>query len=704
MVKKAILFFLALGLFTGNLVLSQEMIRVNRDEFKSQEQGFDQAWKNLREGDRLFAQGLGYYVAAREKYLTANVYNPYNPRLNYKIGVCYLFTDHKQKALSFLLTAFEGDPEVSRDIHYFLGWAYQENYKFEQAQKEYELFLNQADKKMLKKYQAAAQNHIRECKNGIELMKDTVKVEIADLGPAINSAFDDYKVVLSSTDRHMFYTSRRPDSPKALPNISDYKFNESIYQSFADENGWGNGQMMKKPLNSKYNDAALDFSPDDLDLYIYRGDKKNGNILVSENIQGNWSRPVNAASKINSRGKETAIYIARDSSMILFVSNNKKITTGGKDIFVMFPDEKGGWSKPVSVDSVINTPFDEESPYLTDDGKVLYFSSKGHNTMGGYDIFKSVRQDDGSWGEPVNLGYPVNTPDDDLFFVFSNDSLLAYVSGIREKSEGLMDIYSVKYIPPPVDTTEVVADTVPLVDTVHVVVMDTVKVEQVVQVMDTIPVAAPVEEPKIKPLVVKGVVMDEDNTAPIMARIDIIDLNQNNIVGTTISDRANGAYSILMKERKSYGAEINAPGYMFLLDIIPAPSSPDDTLIIRNFLMKKMKVGAAVVLNNIFFEFGKATLTPSSYPELDRVIKFMDSNPSIRVEIDGHTDNVGSAEYNLKLSEQRAKSVARYLIEHGVDASRILYKGFGFSQPVDTNETEEGRARNRRVEFKIIGM
>jgi len=189
-----------------------------------------------------------------------------------------------------------------------------------------------------------------------------------------------------------------------------------------------------------------------------------------------------------------------------------------------------------------------------------------------------------------------------------------------------------------------------------------------------------------------------------MARIEIIDLDENNIVQTTISQRGSGKYNVLLKERKGYGVEINAPGYMFLLDMIPGPESEEDTLILKNFSMKKMKVGASVVLHNIFFEFNSSTLTPESYPELARVIKFMDSNPTIRVEIDGHTDNVGSAEYNLKLSEERAKSVARYLIKQGVDPSRIMYKGFGFSQPVATNETEEGRAQNRRVEFKIIGM
>lgn len=686
----ALLFFLSLFLFVP--LFSQTFVHINKEEFKVQDAGFREAWQHILNGDKYFRKGPGTYPVALAEYLEANRYNRYDPFLNYKIGICYLFTDHKKEALHYLSIAYEANKEVTPDIHYFLGLAYQYHYNFAKAATEYRTFLDQAGKKEMKLLGDKAQKHIAECSNGEVFLRDTLRMKITDLGPAVNSPYDDYKTVISSTGKHLFFTSRRPISAKQMPNRYDNKFEEDIYQSFRDQKGWEPAQTMKKPLNSKYNDAALALSPDNNQLFIYRGNKKNGNILVSENINGAWSKPFSASSRINSKWQETSITATADSNAVYFVSNNKKKSLGGKDIFVIRRQENGRWNKPENLDSLINTPYDEESPYVTPDGKTLYFCSQGHNSMGGYDVFKSTLGPDGQWMAPVNLGFPLNTPDDDLFYVPSPvDTAVAYISGIRGKTYGLKDIYKVTWLPPLMDTLAS-ADTVPVLDTVHVVVTDTVQV--------VVPVTPP--KPKIKPLIVKGMVMDEKSGAPLMAGIDIIDMDKNKITGTTLSRKSTGGYFIKRENRKNFGVELNAPGYLFYLDVVNIPEGDTASVITKNFLMKKIEVGATVVLHNIFFEFNKATINPASFPELNRVIKFMKNNPSIHVEIDGHTDNIGSPVINMKLSQARAGSVVKYMESHDISSDRLVAKGFGLTKPVASNDTKEGRAQNRRVAFKIV--
>ena len=207
-----------------------------------------------------------------------------------------------------------------------------------------------------------------------------------------------------------------------------------------------------------------------------------------------------------------------------------------------------------------------------------------------------------------------------------------------------------------------------------------------------------------KELVVTGTITDKETGTPLVASIDVIDMEKNRITGKTISRKSDGVYVLRLKEKKDFGVEINAPGYMFYLDVVQVPLSDTLTRLVRNFRMKKIKVGASVVLQNIFFETNKSVITPLSYPALDRVISFMKKNPAIKVEIDGHTDSVGSEAYNQRLSQARAQAVVEYLVKHGISRDRLVAKGFGESKPVAPNTTPEGRAKNRRVEFKILEM
>ncbi len=651
--------------------------------------------KTVKRGDDLFRKGVGFYPQALKQYLKVYDRVPTSAPLNYRIGLCYLYTDHKAKALSYIEKAYALDSLVAQDILYRLGQACQYRYEFNKALEYYRMFLQGPGQVAVTPMGQAVRKRIGECESGLQVIQDTVPGVITNLGGEINSEWDDYKVVMPPEGDRLFFTSRRIHVAGQLPNRYDGKFEEDIYLSRGEGNGWSPAGRMEKPLNTRYNDAALAFSPDGKSLFVYYGKKGGGDILMTSLKNGHWKKPAKPPWKINSRWQESSLCISSDSSEIYFVSANRRLSHGGKDIFVIRRDVDGKWSKPEPLDTTVNTPWDEESPWLTPDGKTLYFSSQGHNSMGGFDVFRSHRRQDGSWGPAENLGVPLNTPDDDLFYMGSpQDSLVAYVSGVREDTYGWMDIYQITWTP------------VWMRDTITPTVMQVKKNEAVKPTaVNTLSLAVPVmPKPRRRQIVVTGTITDKITGEPVMASIDIIEIDKNEVSGKAMSSKSTGRYVIRRDERKSFGVEINAPGYMFLLDMVEIPPSDTVTVVRKDFRMKKIKVGETVVLQNIFFETNKAVITPVSYPALDRVINFMRNNPGIKVEIDGHTDSVGSDAYNLKLSQARAQAVVDYLVQHGIPRERLVAKGFGESQPVAPNTTPEGRAKNRRVEFKILEM
>ncbi len=678
-------------------VYSQKPVKIRSRDFKVKEEGFKTAWKHVREGDAFFRKGEGSYPRALEQYLMAYHYNPAVPALNYMIGVCYLHTDHKKEALKYLEAAYTGDSILTQDILYLLGRAHQYRYEFDEALKYYRSFIQGPGYVPTVPLAVEARKHIDECLHAETVVKDTVPATIVDMGPAINSPWDDYKAIVTAGGDKLYFTSRRQYSPKQLPNRYDGKYEEDIYLSSGEGNGWSEALRLEEPPNSRYNDALLAVSPDGRELYVYNGKKGNGDIFSVIRKGDKWRRPVKITGRINSKGQESALWISPDSTTAYFVSDQKKLTRGGKDIFVIRCDAAGKWGDPEPLDTTVNTPWDEESPWLTPDGKTLYFSSQGHNSIGGFDVFRSHLDADGHWTKAENLGVPLNTPDDDLFYFPSPvDSMVAYISGVREETHGLRDIYQVTWIPQRVPDS-----IVPEIMEVH----DDEPIVPEGGGVDSrslvIPVILP---PPPRRLVITGRITDKVSGAPLMASIDIIDMDKNQVTGKALSRKSDGVYTIRKKDRKSFGVEVNAPGYMFLLDVVAIPHSDTVTVVRKDFRMNKMKVGETVVLQNIFFETNLAVITPLSYPALDRVINFMKKNPDIKVEIDGHTDSVGSDAYNQRLSQARAQAVVEYLVKHGIGRDRLVAKGFGETKPVAPNTTPEGRAKNRRVEFKILEM
>jgi outer membrane protein OmpA-like peptidoglycan-associated protein/tetratricopeptide (TPR) repeat protein len=664
----------------------KDEVKIKRSEFKTgKPEGFQDAWMNILEGNEYYTQGTGTYNLARDLYLAAHQYNSENPELNYRIGVCYLYTDDKYEAINYLRKAYEKKPDISPDINYLLGRAYHLVLEFDKAIEQYYLHRRSLHPDEVVIQSEIIDKLIEECNNGKEIIGDRKRLIISNLGDSINSIYDDYFSVFAANDSILFFTSRRPAKAKSKRNPYDNKFYEDVYYSTLTGGAWSSAKPLSKKINSKHNDAALGISKDGSELFVYRGKDKGGDIYVSNLKKGEWKSPASWNSKLSSDQSETSIF-TQTGDTVYFVSANKDLTLGGKDIMMSVKNLKGKWLKPTNMSSLINTRYDEEGIFLTPDGKTLYFSSRGHNTMGGYDVFKSVMQPDGTWSDPENMGYPVNTPDDELFFCFSNNGKAAYLSTIREGGIGAKDIYKLVFLGS--EKEMVLANE----DILIAGLPDKIKTG-----FFTMP--DPISVDSFYYL--KGRVLNKANNKPVIAKLDFMDAAESKVVATVISSDS-GEYEVKFSVAKLYGVEVAAKDYMFFLDAVDLTTASTDEPFLRDFFLEKVEVGIKVVLENIYFETSKATLTAASNPQLNQVFTFLENNETIRLEISGHTDNVGSLNANLKLSQDRAKAVVDYLIAKGIDKGRLEWKGYAFNQPVAPNDTPEGRKKNRRVEFKVI--
>ena len=424
---------------------AQYDLKIKRKNFKtSSDDGFKEAWGNILEGDSYF--GPGTYDISRDYYLQAHQYNSENPVLNFKLGICYLYTDDKYEALNFMRKAYDKAPKLNKEMHYLLGRAYHLVLEFDKAIEHYRNYKNELTQTELNNQLDYIDKLIIECTDGKKIIENPSRVIIKNLGAAVNSQYDDYIPLLTNNGNEMYFTSRRPVVKGNKRNPYDNKFYENIYFSRLVNNEWESAILIEDLSNKKKNDAVLGISQNGSELYLYRGKKNGGDIYMSIFDKGEWRSPKRLTSKINSEEFEGAVHLTPGNDSIFFISASTDLTHGGKDIMVATKNLKGEWNKPTNLGSIINSGHDETGVFITANGKDLYFSSKGHNTMGGYDIFHSIKQNDGTWSDPKNLGYPINTPDDDLFFSLSADGKFGHYSTIREGSIGARDIYKVIFL------------------------------------------------------------------------------------------------------------------------------------------------------------------------------------------------------------------------------------------------------------------
>jgi outer membrane protein OmpA-like peptidoglycan-associated protein/tetratricopeptide (TPR) repeat protein len=673
-------------LLSSYVLDGQTDVTVRRKEFKTNKPGFAEAWKHVSGGDAYFSEKGIWFNDAYNEYLQALVYNTLNAELNYKTGVSALFSDRKEEAAGFLLKAIDLKKNVAEDVLLLTGKSLQYAGRFQEAINKLTEYLSEPGKKKQKNILMARQ-YIQECNSAILVTRDTLRIAIENMGPNINSDADDYSEVLTADAKTMYFASRR-QLPKSGNRHPDTKFDENIFISHFIAGSWIPSISAGKNLTTKYSESPLYINTANDILYIYSGYSNKGDIMMSVNKKGNWKSPSQIPYKINTKKSETSFTISPSGNEIYYVSDNSRDNIGGKDIFFIKKLNARKWSKPQNAGRLINTVYDEESVRLSKTGDTLWFSSQGHNSIGGFDIFYSIKNKNGAWDTVKNAGYPINTQWDELFYNPSpvGDSTFYFVSN-RTGGFGGTDIYMGHILPP---KRVVIAPPPPKRDTV--IIRDTIIIKET-------PKPPVIQEQTVT---VMGKVRDSETREPVMAKIDLKDISGNEVLSTTASSDVDGSYKIKLPAKKSYMMDLRATGFLSDIRRIDVPDNWSKEVYNLNIDLIKVKVGKKVVLNNILFETGKSILTAGSYTELDRLLNIMKENAQVKIEISGHTDNTGSAALNTKLSEARAKAVVDYLIKNGIDRTRMNFKGYGSLQPIADNANAAGRAKNRRVEFKIL--
>lgn len=675
---------------TGGSLNAQQDVEFKKDNFKGREKEMREAVNNIKAGDDLYLQGQYFYNQALQYYLKAYAVNPNNAALNFKIGYCYIYSPQKKKALEHFEKAQKlNNPAYKDVILYALAWAYQVTLEWDKSidlYKKYRETVKSTDVDELK----LVDKRIAECQYGKALVAKPVRVLIENVGVGVNTIYPEYSPVVSADESLMFFTSRRTGTTgKEGKNISevDELYYEDIYRAYEDSlmKKWGNVNNLSE-VNTGTNDATVNLSPDGQRLLIYKDNSGGGDIYESVLVGNTWTKPYPLGRTVNTGFYETHASYSFDGRILYFVSDRPDPSYGGKDIFYCYIDDKGNLGEPINMGPEINTEYDEEGVFAHPDGKTLYFASKGHNSMGGYDLFKSEFVE-GKWTKPVNLGYPINSADDDVFFVVSANNRHAYFSSFKTDGYGEKDIYRLTFLG---DEKQFLLATEDNLLTSLDVSFSGKLIEQELDV------------PTGDLTILKGTIYDKITKKPLAGTIEIVDLDLGSVVSTFPSNSATGKYLVSLPAGKNYSVTASADNYLFKSENFNIPAGNGYQEVERDFPLDRIDVGRKIVLKNIFFDFNKFTLRPESTSELERLVALLKKYPKLKIEISGHTDNVGSETYNKTLSENRAKVVVDYLIANGIDKSRLVFVGYGFSQPIASNESDEGRQLNRRTEFKVL--
>jgi outer membrane protein OmpA-like peptidoglycan-associated protein len=658
----------------------------------------------MRQGERHFK--VGNYEKAAEYYKKALKLKKGNVKATYKVGLAYLYSNNELPALDYINRVYKLDPKADKHIEYQLGLAYIYHEQFDQAKK---VFLLYADKSASKK--SDVDMRIRQCEVADSLYRNPLKVEINNL-TELNSKFNDYTPLILKNGTELIFTSNRAGSTGGLKAYGD-SYYEDIFIARKGPEGWGNITKLGAAVNLKYHDAAGSISPDGKELYLYY-EYSGGNIYRSTRSNEYWSEPVPLGNEINSVFWETSASISADGNTLYFASERPG-GLGGLDIYRSERGKDGEWMPAVNLGDKINTPYNEDSPYITPDGSRLYFGSSGHPGMGGEDIFY-VEITNGKPGTPVNLGYPINSVFNDNYFMPSSDLKEGYYASMRPGGKGSADIYHVSMAAPVRKPQPLMASaektTPPSTETAEP--SKPVKNEPVAAVSESKPPTEEttvyydqelLENQKAKKVVsiLKGKVIDSDTGKPLKAELKLVNNVTSEVLARVITDPETGDFELIIPHGGNFGVSTRKEGYLFNSLNFELPEFQEYQEIDTHILMRKAEAGSKVVLKNIFFDFGKSALRTESLSELDRLKELLTDNPALEVQINGHTDNVGNALANKILSKKRAEAVVSYLVGQGISANRLSAKGFGEERPLVSNDDEkDGREINRRTEIEII--
>lgn len=569
-----------------------------------------------------------------------------------KLGDLYIDQDNYPAAIQAYESAYTLDSNYLDRLPYALGYMYYELGHFAEAVPYLQRALAFAKTESRK---TSTEDLLARAQFAAEAVKNPVPFDPVKLPPSINSPASEYLPSFTANGRQLVYTVRR-------------RGQEDLFFSEKKNGKWQPGQPIIG-VNSNGNEGAQTMTTDGRMLVFTACDRRDGlgscDLYVSYKQDDYWSRPINLGRQINSAYWDAQPALSANGRYLFFAS-----TRNGKnksDLFVAFNLGNGRWSEPQNLGPVVNTTGDEKGPFFHPDGRTLYFVSDGHLGLGRSDLFKTTLLGDGKWSEPKNLGYPINTNGEESTLIVSLNGKTGYFASNRENPKvPYTDIYSFELY----------------------------------------------EEARPRPVTyLEATVVDARTQEPLIAKVELYNPDNAAILYTEKTDKQGQILTSLAAGNR-YGLNIEKENYLFYsenFDLLEAASLDQPFQLYIELqpiqpvtLNKEGEEPKPVVLRNIFFTTGSAELLPASTQELHKLYQLLADNPGMKIRIDGHTDDVGQAEDNLILSENRAKAVYDFLIEQGITADRLSYKGFGESQPIDSNETAKGRQNNRRTAFLVI--
>lgn len=563
---------------------------------------------------------------------------------------------HFEKAVSI-------NPKFFPQNQYYLANAYMMAGKYDKAVTTYENFLK--IERVNPQMKEAAANEIKNAKFGANAVKNPKPFKPINMGAGVNTNFNEYFPSITADGKQFLFTREIREGEQIRQ--------EDFYMSNKVSGAWEKAFPMTG-VNTPGNEGAPSISADGNYMFFascmemsgdYGSPDRKGygscDIFYSQKVNGKWTKPVNVGPPINTANWETQPSFSSDGKTLYFIRG--LISRGDikeQDIYVSTIGEDGRFSTPVKLSDKVNTTGQEESVFIHPDNQTLYFSSDGHPGLGGLDIFMSKKQADGSWGEAVNLGYPINSYKDDNSLLVDPSGKIAYFASNREGGFGNLDIY---WFELPED----------------------IRPEKLTYV--------------------KGKVYNAKTKEPLEAKFELFDLETQQNVTESYSDKA-GQFLVTLTANKNYIVNVNRDGFLFYSDnfSLKGKVADFDKPFLLDIPLQPIDTGSTVELKNVFFDVDKWELKPESKAELDKLVLFLTKNPNVKIELGGHTDNSGKKDWNKTLSTNRAKSVYDYLITNGkIAAARLSYKGYAETRPKVPNDTPENKAKNRRTEFKVVG-
>lgn len=564
------------------------------------------------------------------------------------------YQQYDEKAISLYKKVLELCPDYRSDIYFDIGFICWEIQKYDTATRYFDLYLSQAKKDPKK--EKIADSIVSRSENLDKLFKTPVPFDPKPIEGVCTQA-DEYLPILSP-DNELFFFTRRYTKVDQFAVIKSKQV-EDFCVSKIEKNVFPKGEKLPTPFNAGSNEGGASISIDNKQIFITCCNLKSGmgscDIYSTEFDGFTWSPLKNLGKEINSKEWDSQVSLSSDGKTLYFASDRDS-GIGGMDIYKIEKDTEGNWSKPENLGKPINTEGDEKSPFIHTDNQTLYFSSRGHIGLGGFDIYISRKDSNGNWTAPKNIGYPINSEEDDLGFFVSTDGKRGFFASNKLKGFGGWDIYG----------------------------------------FDLYEGARPQ-----KVLFLKGEIKDEHGDIITDTKIELKDLATKKITYIPV-DNQSGKYVFAQALKNDVSLSFQKEGHFYHSEIISKNDTTFEKPKTIDVQMEQFRVGSTYRVNNILFTTDSYELNDKGKYELDNFIDFMKNNPSIIVGIHGYTDDIDEDSKNMILSKNRAKVVYDYVVENGLEANRLSHQGFGETHPIASNETEEGRALNRRTEIIIL--